>query len=125
MDTNGNIHDPSLCDETSKPSDSESCVQRACGYWRSGDFGKVFSQVLINNIFEHKIVIIFLLAVLAYSLGAQKNLIEMVLLSTHNICFGKVFSQVLINTIFEHKIVIIFLPISFSICLGCSKEPSQ
>ena len=41
MDGNGNIHDPSACDQSSKPSDSEACIQRACGYWRSGDFEKV------------------------------------------------------------------------------------
>ena len=39
--------------------------------------------------FQHKFVNIFLPIFLAYVLGAQKNrLIEMVLLSTHNIYFG-------------------------------------
>ena len=38
---------------------------------------------------QHKIVNIFLPILLAYVLGAQKNcLVDMVILSTHNICFG-------------------------------------
>ena len=47
----------------------------------------ITSQVKINQTFQHKNVNIFLPIFLAYVLGAQKNhLIEMVLLSTHNIC---------------------------------------
>ena len=43
----------------------------------------------VKQIFERKIVIIFLTITSTYVLGAQKNrLIETVLLSTHNICFG-------------------------------------
>ena len=43
-----------------------------------------------NNIFECKIVNIFLSINLTFALGAQKNLLmETVLLSTHNICFGR------------------------------------
>ena len=39
--------------------------------------------------FEHKIVNIFYPSVLTYVFGAQKKLLnEIVLLSTHNICFG-------------------------------------
>ena len=42
----------------------------------------------MNKLFVPKIVNIFLPISLTYVLGAQKNhLIEMVLLSTHNICF--------------------------------------
>ena len=48
-----------------------------------------YSQVTINKIFQRKIVNIFLLIILTYVLGTQKNrLIERVLLITHNICFG-------------------------------------
>ena len=47
---------------------------------------------LDKKIFEHKIVNIFLsinLTVLTFVVGAQKNhLIEIAILSTHNICFG-------------------------------------
>ena len=47
------------------------------------------AQVQIRKFYELKIVIIFLPINLNMCLGAQKNhLIEMVLLSTHNICFG-------------------------------------
>ena len=47
------------------------------------------SQVYINKNFQCKIVNISYPSILTYVLGAQKNrLIEMVLLSTHNICFG-------------------------------------
>ena len=43
----------------------------------------------INEMFERKIVNIFLLISFSIRLGAQKNcLIMTVLLSTHNICFG-------------------------------------
>ena len=50
---------------------------------------EVKTQVLINKKIQRKLVNIFLLMILAYVLGAQKNrLIEKVLLSTHNICFG-------------------------------------
>ena len=59
----------------------------------SNQISKMFASVLkeqlhrtsLSNFFERKIVIIFLSISV---LGAQKNrLIEMVLLSTHNICF--------------------------------------
>ena len=39
--------------------------------------------------FQHKIVNMFLPIIFSICFGAQKNrLMEMVLLSTHNICFG-------------------------------------
>ena len=47
-----------------------------------------FSNI-INDTFECKIVIFSHSLALTFVLGAQKNhLIDMVLLSTHNICFG-------------------------------------
>ena len=43
----------------------------------------------IIKIIDHKIVNIFYPSFLTYVLGTQKNcLIEIVLLSAHNICFG-------------------------------------
>ena len=43
----------------------------------------------INKKFQRKIVNIFLPIIFRICFGAQKNhLIDMVLLSTHNICFG-------------------------------------
>ena len=36
----------------------------------------------------HKVVNIFFTLSLTFSMGAQKILIEMVLLSTHNLCFS-------------------------------------
>ena len=46
-------------------------------------------RVMINTVFERKIVNIFLPISFNICFGAQKNrLIETVLLSTYNICFG-------------------------------------
>ena len=51
---------------------------------------RVYAQVYINKMFEHKIVNIFLtISVLTYVLGIQmKRLIETLLLCTNNIRFG-------------------------------------
>ena len=44
----------------------------------------------MNKNFQHKLLIFSYPSILTYVLDAQKNrLIEMVLLSTHNICFGR------------------------------------
>ena len=54
------------------------------------DFTLALFLVLVNKIFEHKIEKIFLPIHFNICFGAQKNrLIEMVLLSTHNIYFGR------------------------------------
>ena len=51
--------------------------------------GVCLFEITGKQTFQRKIVNIFLPIILAYVLDAQKNrLIEMVLLSTHNICFG-------------------------------------
>ncbi|KAH3893336.1 hypothetical protein DPMN_017483 [Dreissena polymorpha] len=41
MDSTGAKADPSDCDLESKPTDNASCLNRACGYWRMGEWSKV------------------------------------------------------------------------------------
>ncbi|XP_052259939.1 A disintegrin and metalloproteinase with thrombospondin motifs 9-like [Dreissena polymorpha] len=40
MDSTGAKADPSDCDLESKPTDNASCLNRACGYWRMGEWSK-------------------------------------------------------------------------------------
>ena len=59
-------------------------------------------------------------------MGAQENrLIEMVLLSTHNICFGWEIRKLNFCYALLTKILIIVLSMGLKMCFGCSKQPSQ
>lgn len=39
MNSRDEVADALLCDQTTKPAETESCQQRACGIWRTGDWG--------------------------------------------------------------------------------------
>jgi hypothetical protein len=41
MNNKDEVGDPFDCDQLDKPAETEACTQRACGYWRTGDWGEV------------------------------------------------------------------------------------
>ncbi|KAK3601758.1 hypothetical protein CHS0354_016122 [Potamilus streckersoni] len=40
IDAQGKVQDPSRCSHLEKPKETEVCTQRACGYWRSGEWSE-------------------------------------------------------------------------------------
>ncbi|XP_060563969.1 A disintegrin and metalloproteinase with thrombospondin motifs 9-like isoform X2 [Ruditapes philippinarum] len=40
MNNKDEVGDPFDCDQLDKPAETEACTQRACGYWRTGDWGE-------------------------------------------------------------------------------------
>jgi len=46
MDSYGKVADPFDCDQLVKPEETQTCILRACGYWRTGTWGKVCSHTM-------------------------------------------------------------------------------